>query len=261
MTSRQWYHTIELRSGITTPGWFDLRSLAPTLPFPSSMAGVRALDVGTFEGFWALHMEAKGAAVTAIDILDPAQWDWPAGSDDHVMSVMNQRKQSGDGFAVVAEELASSVRRLELSVYDLDPEVVGSFEFVYVGSLLLHLRDPVRALERVRSVLSPGGRMLLVDAVDSELSVLHPRRPVAYLDGLGRPWWWRPNVAALRRYVEAAGFEVIDGPTKVYMPPGAGHEAIRKVRLSTVLSTEGRRGLTTRWRGGDPHAWVMAERR
>jgi tRNA (mo5U34)-methyltransferase len=261
LAERSWYHTIELRPGIVTPGWFDLRSVAPTLPIPRSMTNLRALDVGTFEGFWALEMESRGADVTAIDILDPRQWDWPFGSDEHVLAVLNERKQSGDGFEVVSEELGSAVKRLERSVYDLDPGEIGSFDFVYVGSLLLHLRDPVLALERVRSVVGPNGRLLLVDAIDVELTALHPRRAVAYFDGDQRPWWWRPNVAALQRFVEAGGFRVEDGPTRVYMPLGAGHEPVGALRPKTVLSAEGRRGLVMRGRRGDPHAWILASPR
>jgi tRNA (mo5U34)-methyltransferase len=261
LAARRWYHTIELRPGVVTPGWFDLRALAPTLPMPASMAGLRALDVGTFEGFWAMQMEARGADVTAIDILDPRQWDWPLGSDDHIVSIMNERKQSGDGFEVVAQELGSAVKRLELSVYDLDPDVVGSFDFVYVGSLLLHLRDPVRALERVRSVLGPSGRLLLVDAIDAELTLLHPRRAVAHFDGQGRPWWWQPNLRALQGFVEAAGFKVDAGPTKVFMPLGAGHDPLGKLRASKLIKAEGRRAALMRRRGGDPHAWILASRR
>jgi tRNA (mo5U34)-methyltransferase len=259
--SRRWYHTIELRPGIVTPGWFDLRGLVPSLPIPADMTGQRALDVGTFEGFWAMQMESRGADVTAIDILDPRQWDWPVGSDDHVLAVLNERKQSGDGFTVVAEELGSAVKRLELSVYDLDPASVGVFDFVYVGSLLLHLRDPVRALERVGSVLAPGGQLLLVDAVDVELSLLHRNRAVAHFDGDGRPWWWLPNIAALRRFVEAAGFRIERGPTKVYMPLGTGHDPLAKVRSRTLLGAAGRRDAATRRRGGEPHAWILASSR
>lgn len=261
LEGRRWYHTIELRPGIVTPGWFDLRELAKSLPIPADLSGMRALDVGTFEGFWAIELERRGAQVTAIDILDPREWDWPVGSDAHIVEILNERKQSGDGFGVVARELGSAVERRELSVYDLDPDGVGTFDFVYVGSLLIHLRDPVGALERVRSVLGPSGRLLLVDAVDVDLSLLHPRRAVAHFDGAGRPWWWQPNLHGLRRFVEAAGFVVEAGPTRVYMPLGAGHDPLPRVDARRLLSADGRRAAVMRRRGGDPHAWILASRR
>src|SRR5205807_1718583 len=94
-----WYHTIELAPGVETPGWFDLRDVIAEVPLPTSLAGARVLDVGTFDGFWAFEMERRGAAeVVAIDVLDPAGWDWPAGSDDAVVREIGKRKAQGAGF-------------------------------------------------------------------------------------------------------------------------------------------------------------------
>lgn len=259
VAGQEWYHTIELRPGIVTPGWFDTAAVAGTLPWPS-LTGSRCLDVGTFDGFWAFEMERRGAAeVLAVDVLDPRLWDWPAGSDEAVVAAVGNRKRDGDGFLTVAAELRSGVERRALSVYDLSPEEVGLFDVVYVGSLLLHLRDPVRALERVASVLAADGRLLLVDAIDLELSLLHPRSPVTRLDGLGRPWWWKPNKAALARMVEAAGFEVLEGPTGFVMPFGAGG-ARGRVRPRMLATAAGRQHAIEQWKG-DPHAWVLARRR
>ena len=259
VAEREWYHTFELRPGIVTPGWFDLRELAGRLPIPD-LTGLRALDIGTFEGFWAYQLEARGAAeVVAIDILDPRAWDWPVGSDAAVVDALEQRKQGGSGFELVSALRGSAVTRQELSVYDLDPERVGTFDFVYLGSLLLHLRDPVRALQAVRSVLRPGGKLLVVDAIDVDLTLLHPRRPVAHLDGVGRPWWWKPNPAALKRLVEVAGFTVVQGPTKVHLPVGAGQHLAR-LTARLLLTPAGRELLVLR-RKGDPHAFVLAEPR
>jgi hypothetical protein len=129
---------------------------------------------------------------------------------------------------------------------------VGTFDVVYAGSLLLHLRDPVRAVERLRSVCS--GRALFVEAVDGGLSRLHPRRPVATLDGAGRPWWWLPNAAGLRRMVEAGGFAVDAPVERVMLPPGRGQA---RPPLAAARSRQGRRELVSAYRG-DPHAVVRA---
>lgn len=253
VASRSWYHTIELAPGVVTPGWFDLRGVAALFPFPASLEGSRCLDIGTFDGFWAFEMERRGAEeVMAVDILDPSRWDWPAGSRDEVVKAIGERKGAGDGFEVARTALGSSVERRAISVYDLDPEDVGRFDFVYLGSLLLHLRDPVGALERVRSVCSGG--LIVCDAVDAPLSELLRRVPVATLDGRGRPWWWRPNVAGLVRMVEAAGFELEGPPRRLRMPPGAGHNRPR-LRPRLLMHRAGRQELMHA-RRGDPHAIV-----
>ena len=254
IAEHRWYHTIELRPGLTTPGWFDTRPALEAVRFPARLDGRRVLDVGTFDGFWAFEMERRGAAeVVAVDLLDPRKWDWPYGSDDAVVREMDTMKAAGTGFDLAAAMLDSAVKRLELSVYDLDTAVVGEFDFAYVGSLLLHLRDPVLALERVRSVVR--GEVLIVDAIDPELARVFRRRPVATLDGRGRPWWWRPNPAALAQMASAAGLVVLDGPRRFYMRPGAG-QAVRRPPLRALRSKEGRLAWITA-RHGDPHAAVL----
>src|SRR5215213_7290047 len=147
VAQREWYHTIEVAPGIETRGYFDLREVAQQV-LPGSLQGARCLDVATFDGFWALELEKRGASeVVAIDILDPRRWDWPVGSDHSVLAAVGERKGAGEGFELVMDALGKDIERREMSVYELDPETVGQFDFVYVGSLLLHLRDPVRAVE------------------------------------------------------------------------------------------------------------------
>jgi tRNA (mo5U34)-methyltransferase len=252
---REWYHTIELAPGVVTPGWVDARKLAAALPMPARLDGLRCLDVGTFDGFWAFEMERRGAAqVIATDVLDPLAWDWPAGSDDAVVATLARRQEGGAGFEIARRALGSRVERMELSVYELDPDRLGQFDFVYLGSLLIHLRDPVRALERVKSVCR--GRLLVVDNIDLVLTLVKPRRPLAALEGRGRPWWWKLNLAGLVRVVEAAGFRLLRAPERVWMPAGAGQPRPRPGR-SLLQSEEARRRLLATVRG-DPHGCVLA---
>lgn len=254
----EWYHTIELSPGVVTPGWHDTRAILGRVPFPASLAGMRCLDVGTFDGFWAFEMERRGASeVIAIDILDPRQWDWPLGSTEETLEAIGRRKGKGSGFEIAARALGSSVRRLEKSVYDLDESEVGRFDLIYLGSLLVHLRDPVKAVERLRAVCD--GTMIVVDGIDLLLSLLLRRRPAATLHAKGRPWWWYPNEAALRRLIEAGGFEVVQGPHRIYMPPGRG-QPVAKFHPRLLASREGRDALVIA-RRGDPHAVLVARPR
>ncbi|MFA5785661.1 MAG: class I SAM-dependent methyltransferase [Actinomycetota bacterium] len=251
----QWYHTLELAPGLVTPGWFDTRPLVRRLPFPSSLKGKRCLDVGTFDGFWAFEMERRGAAeVVAIDVLDPEEWDWPVASQAKVKEEIGRRKAMGAGFEVAREALRSNVRRIERSVHDLKRSVDGTFDFVYVGSLLLHLRDPVGGLMSVRDVCA--GEMLLVDAVDVGLSTAFRHRPVAGLDGLGRPWWWKPNLAALVRMVEAAGFLLVRPPGRCFIPAGRGQPR-RRPTWRRLRSRAGREAFFSSMLG-NPHAVILA---
>ena len=101
------------------------------------------------------------------------------------------------------------------------PRQDGEFDVVYLGSLLVHLRDPVRALERIRAVCR--GTLIVVDGIDLPLSLLFPRLPVARFDGRGRPWWWYSNAAGAGAAGRvAAASSSSQRPRRLYMPPGPG---------------------------------------
>lgn len=255
---QQWYHTLELAPGVVTPGWFDTRSVAETVQLPASLEGKRCLDIGTFDGFWAFEMERRGAReVIAIDLIDPDRWDWPPLTPQRAIEAIGARKRGGLGFEVARRVLGSSVQRREISIYDLDPAEVGEFDFIYLGSLLIHLRDPVRAISRVREVCC--GELLVVDNYEPLLSAIAPRTPLARLDGRSRPWWWQANIAGVIRMVEAGGFELIGTPHRLRMPAGEGQSS-PPLRPRTLLSQEGRRNLRNA-RRGDPHVALRARPR
>jgi tRNA (mo5U34)-methyltransferase len=258
-----WYHTLELAPGVVTPGWQDTRGALAEIPIPASLEGKRCLDVGTFDGFWAFELERRGAdEVVAIDVLEPAEFDWPADSEPEAIEIIGARKGKGLGFEIAREVFGSSVKRLERSVYDLTEDDAGRFDFIYLGSLLVHLRDPVRALTRLRAVCD--GSLLVVDGIDLPLSLAFPRQPIARLDGRGRPWWWWANSAGLARMVEAAGFEITEGPRRVFLDPGAGQElpprgaALLRAAPRLLRSREGRLALLLATKG-DPHAVIVAQ--
>jgi tRNA (mo5U34)-methyltransferase len=258
VASISWYHSIELAPGLVTPGWFDHRPILGRIPLPASLAGRRCLDVGTFNGFWAFEMERRGASeVIGIDVLDPRHWDWPVGSEHATRAALAERMAGGDGFEIARAALGSSVRRIECSVYDLDEREVGRFDVVYLGSLLVHLRDPVRALERVRSVCD--GMLVLVDGIDLPLSLRSPRLPLARIDGIGRPWWFSANAAGLARLVQAGGFDLLGPPRRLFVPPGPGWP-LSRFNPRLLRSREGRFALTAAWLG-DPHAAILARPR
>ena len=228
-----WYHTIDLGSGIVTPGWFDLRPVVSRMPWPD-VRGMRCLDVGTYDGFLAFELERRGAReVVATDIDDHLLWDWlpeeRAGGPQLLAELAGPER--GHGFRIAADALGSSVERRSLSVYDLTPERVGTFELVVMGSLLLHLRDPMGALEAIRSVCE--GAFLSAETIDLPLSRLHPRRPLARLKGV-RSQWWVPNVAGHRRMLTVAGFSIARPGRPYVIPLGPEHPQRRRSRTGAL---------------------------
>jgi tRNA (mo5U34)-methyltransferase len=205
-----WYHTVEVAPGVTTPGYFDLRPVVDQLPWPE-LAGKRCLDVATFDGFYAFEMERRGAAeVMAIDVADHMDLDWPPDARADAPSAIRRAEWAapGTGFKVLADLLGSAAEWRALNVYDLAPETVGRFDVVVCGSLLLHLRDPLRALEAIRSVTA--GALVSCEQIELGLTLAAPRKPRYTLLGSGeRCQWFNFNAAGHQRLLYAAGFETV----------------------------------------------------
>jgi tRNA (mo5U34)-methyltransferase len=193
-THARWYHRIELAPGVVTPGIHDspaaLRQL-DDLELPRDCAGLRALDLGCRDGFFSFELERRGAGVVAVDYTP---------SDE-------------TGFALAARLLGSGVRFQMENVYNLAPETYGVFDLVLFLGLLYHLRDPLRALDAIRSVCRPGARLY----VESEVAEPRGADP-------GLPLWrfcrrdefrgdgttkWIPTAVGLAAALEECQFEVL----------------------------------------------------
>jgi tRNA (mo5U34)-methyltransferase len=199
-----WWHTIEVAPGVVTAGGWDLRGTADAMPWPGPLDGLRCLDIGTMDGFWAFELERRGAGeVVATDVLDPARFDRPARNWDRPLG--SRPRPSEQNFALAAELLGSKLELRDLSVYDLDPAEHGEFDVVVMGYVLQMLRDPLRALEAIRSVCR--GHLLLLDTISLPLELLPS--PLARLDARrGALEWFVFNRRGLRKALELTGWVV-----------------------------------------------------
>jgi tRNA (mo5U34)-methyltransferase len=198
---QRWYHTIELAPGLVTPGWFDMRPYVKHYGLPERMDGMRVLDVGTWDGFWAFEMERRGAEVFALDVNTESEYDWPPRRRPEVFS----DELRGLGFELAHEILGSKVQRVHCNIYDASPEKLGTFDLVFCGTVLLHLRDQLLALERLASVCE--GQFLFADEYDRVSSLLpfpvsryHADRDLAVV-------FWLPARKTWRRMLWTAGFD------------------------------------------------------
>ena len=219
-----WYHTLELGDGVVTDGMFDHRPVLHRYPLPADLTGLRCLDVGTMDGFWAFEMERRGAReVVAVDAPGPLALDWPASLRDTAEKTLDETKE--ERFALAHRVLGSSVERIERTVYEIAPADMGMFDVIFCGDLLVHLRDPVGALERIHAVCD--GHAVITNPI--ERFGLRDRLPLARLDGVDEFGWWTTNLAGLVRMVRAAGFAAVE-PSRSFKLPFAGGGRWKGVR-------------------------------
>lgn len=211
-----WYHTLDLGNGVKTKGMFDHAPVLDRYPIPDDLTGKRCLDVATMDGYWAFEMERRGASsVTALDLENPDDLDWPASLRAGHDKSMDETKATR--FALAKEALGSNVERVLLSAYDLSP-ALGQFDFVFCGDLLLHLKDPITPVENIFSVCTESA--VIANVITTFR--FNEKRPMAILDGIDTFTWWTTNLEGLVRIVRAAGFSRVEPEDTFELPYSGG---------------------------------------
>jgi tRNA (mo5U34)-methyltransferase len=138
LKDRRLFHSpFDFGDGIRTRPWHverRFRRRLRLLQIPEDLSGMTVLDIGAWDGFFSFEFERRGAArVLAIDTF---AWD-----------------QGGlECFLLAREHFDSKVDYERLDVHELDPRRIGTFDLVFCAGVLYHLRHPLLALEKIRSV-------------------------------------------------------------------------------------------------------------
>jgi tRNA (mo5U34)-methyltransferase len=221
-----WYHTLELAPGHVTEGLFDLRPYMSKYGLPERLDGMRVLDVGTWDGFWAFEMERRGAEeVVALDLDDESQLDFPANRRPTEFRPVGTR---GRGFQLAKELLDSNVQRVNCSIYEALPEDLGTFDLVLCGSVLIHLRDQTLAIERIGGLCS--GTFISVESYDwlTNLLPFPASRYRAHRDKA--VVFWEPNIRCWKAMLQSAGFATVEERARFQMRARLGY-SVRHVVL------------------------------
>ena len=202
------YHRIEIPGNgvrVADLAW-DLRHNIDAYLGQVPLRGRRVLDVGTGRGYLTFHMESRGADVVAVELPPSSDWDVVPHHRVDVEAAAAQRREDQlrlhNAFWYAHERFGSRARLHHASAYDLS-EALGRFDVAILGSVLLHLRDPLRAIERSAA---RANTVVVTDRHWSELDGapvmrLHPTAESALWDT-----WWALGPEIVAQYLEVLGF-------------------------------------------------------
>jgi tRNA (mo5U34)-methyltransferase len=123
-----WHHAFEIYPGLVTPGTYQPGFLLEKMQLPADLRGLRVLDIGTSDGFFALQLARRGAEVVAIDY--------------------REKQQHGYGVMELLNPVQIEYHRM--NVYELADKGIGQFDLVLFLGVLYHLPDMLRALHLIR---------------------------------------------------------------------------------------------------------------
>jgi SAM-dependent methyltransferase len=189
---------------VQTAGWNHNIQYHPIVLRSVPDGAARALDVGCGEGLLSRRLRAQVGDVVAID--------------RHQASVDLARAQSNGDIAYVACDFMN---------YPLRP---ASFDFIASVASLHHM-DVAAALNRMRTLLRPGGRLVVIGLARSS-----------------RPADWAVDAVAMfvNRVHKRSKREVEDGAPKVWPAP-LTYSQTRKIARCTLPHAQYRRRLLWRY--------------
>jgi len=203
------YHVMDLPGVGVVGGQWDLRDTVDDYLGRFDFRGKRVLDVGAASGFLTFEIEKRSAKeVVSFDLGRDASWDIvPRGGLSAVArgeeSKRRHLERLVNAYWLAHRLLGSSAKAYYGDVYEL-PEALGPFDVVVLGAILLHLRDPFRALQAV-SRLSTDAIIVTDLYFASELPVM---RFVPSGDSETWDAWWLISDACLTQMLGVLGFEV-----------------------------------------------------
>jgi tRNA (mo5U34)-methyltransferase len=190
--SMEWFHSIDLGGGVKTPGpphaqTKHIQNGFDVVDFTDKLV----LDVGAWDGLWTYEAERRGARqVVSIDLI--SERDRPEFTT----------------FEIAGKILGSNAEyHPHTSVYDVANLGRDDFDVVLFNGVIYHLKDPLLALARLRSVMKTHGIIL----VESE--VVHSKRSYSefyyHHDYAKSPSnWFIPSTQCMREWVECSFFRV-----------------------------------------------------
>ncbi len=227
---RFWWHSIELPDGTVTPGDKTPEILAAewqTLDLPE-LATRSVLDIGAWDGWFSFRTEAAGAA--RVVALDEFVWSLDFTRTHEYWEYVHAceaRSEPYDqwgpeckfwdpvglpgkrGFDLVHSAIGSRVESVVANFMECDLREIGTFDIALFLGVLYHMREPLRALERVRSVT---GELAVIETAAIEV----PDRSGPFLEFVpgyeinkDPTNWFFPTEEAVLGMCHAAGFSSV----------------------------------------------------
>ena len=237
VTDCYFYHTMDLCDLGTVRGPWDLRNRLGDYLGGVPLANRRVLEIGTADGFISFEMERDRATVVSFEAETADSFSQLPFPDS--LYTTNRRTWLGEincflesvkNAYWLAHRLYNSSARLYCgNVYNL-PEALGQFDVVVVAQILVHLRDPIAALEQ-------AARRCSDTLIITEGTADHAE-PIMRLCGTlesGRPYaWFHLSRGLYRELLTMLGFEIVCITERRYICHYPGYESL--IPLTTIVA-------------------------
>jgi SAM-dependent methyltransferase len=205
----RFYHTVDLPTGETVAGPWDLRGAESDYLGHVDLGGKRVLELGPSSGHLTYWMEKQGADVVAFDV----GWDVsldvqhaPGGEmrqlrEDHGKMISDFQ----NSWWYLHKAYDSKAKVAYGDIYDL-PRDLGTFDVATFGAILLHLRSPIGALEQ--AALRTEEAIIVTDTWPESRETMMDNIMRIFPNGETGRWllWWLISPGAVIEMLKILGF-------------------------------------------------------
>jgi tRNA (mo5U34)-methyltransferase len=227
-----WWHSIQLPDGRITRGektpqvqeteWKSLR-LPP-------LSGLTVIDIGAWDGWFSFRAESEGAK--RVVALDQFVWSLDFSRSEEYWGYVRACQERNEPYDAWGPEcqywdsrallgkrsfdharaaLGSEVESVAADFMDCDLDDVGTYDVALFLGVLYHLREPLRALERLRSVTK---ELAVIETAAVEVKKFEGLPLVEFIHGnevfSDSTNWFFPTEAAVQSMCKAVGFSSVD---------------------------------------------------
>lgn len=211
------YHTMDIPDHGTVHGQWDMRGKEKEYLGDVKFWGRSVLEIGTASGFLCFAMEKMGARVTAYDLSSEHDWDIvPYHGYDYKKELADRRshlQEINNGYWFAHSKFKSKAQMVYGTVYDIT-EDLGSFNIGVVGMILLHLRDPFLALQKISERID---ETIVVTGFLPDNEFKNYLLDSSFIRFLPDPvsqqpneTWWDIGPGLIEKYLKVLGFEIVN---------------------------------------------------
>jgi len=201
------YHRARLLDGRVIEGSWNLLDGESEYLGHIPLSGRRVLELGPATGWLTTWMEQQGAAVVGFDV------GWDLSQDLIPLPGLDLERLRPDYIAraclvqnswwYLHRDHGLRAQAAYGSIYDL-PADLGRFDTAVFGSILLHLRDPFRALEQAAH--HTDDTMVVVEPLIAELVDLGPVARWNPTGAVNPTGWWHHSPDVIVDMLSVLGF-------------------------------------------------------
>ncbi len=139
INSINWYHRIDLGDCYTPGANYLLQNKPEDIFIPNDLSGKSVLDVGCWDGYYSFECEKRNA-------------ERVVASDKYIWEKESSFWSKDRGFDFAHKYLNSKVEKAVLSVEELDPKKLGTFNYVLMLCVVCLSKNPFQYIEIAKSM-------------------------------------------------------------------------------------------------------------